>query len=77
MNAFEQMIDERIVKYARLPENQNADGTVNWNYVDADICMELNMTTECLNDYYLPYFDKAVDRYLNTMDALKGVCTAV
>lgn len=64
MNDFYRMIRDRVEKYANVAENINADGTVNWNFVDADICLELNMTKECLNNYYLPLFDKAVDNYL-------------
>lgn len=64
MNDFYRMIRDRVEKYANVAENINADGTVNWNFVDADICLELNMTKDCLNNYYIPLFDKAVDNFL-------------
>lgn len=64
MNDFYRIIRDKVAKYAVAPENINADGTVNWDFVDADICLDLNMTKECLQNYYLPLFDKAVDNYL-------------
>jgi hypothetical protein len=64
MNDFYRMIRGRVEFFAKQEENLNADGTVNWNFVDADICMELNMTTACRNDYYVPLFNKAVDNFL-------------
>ena len=64
MNDFYRMIRNKVAEYAVVEENLNADGTVNWNFVDADICMDLNMTKECLNNYYIPMFNKAVDNYL-------------
>lgn len=64
MNDFYRLIRDRVEKYAKSDENVNEDGSVNWSFVDADICLELNMTKDCLNNYYLPYFDKAVDNFL-------------
>jgi hypothetical protein len=64
MNDFYRMIRNKVAEYAVLEENLNADGTVNWNFVDADICMDLNMTDACRETYYMGYFDIAVDNYL-------------
>jgi len=64
MNDFYRMIRAKVEEYAKLDENKNEDGTVNWCFVDADICLDLNMTKACHDDYYLPMFSKAVDNYL-------------
>jgi hypothetical protein len=43
------------------PENQNANGTINWNFVDADLHIDMSLwyTTEYLN----ACFDVMVDEY--------------
>ena len=43
------------------PENQNADGSMNWNFVDADMHMDLSAfyATSYINDC----FDVMVDEY--------------
>jgi hypothetical protein len=64
MNDFYRMIRAKVEEYATLEENKTEDGSVNWDFVDADICMDLNMTDRCLQDYYLPLFNKAVDNYV-------------
>lgn len=64
MNDFYRLIRSKVAQYATSDENINADGSVNWNFVDADICLDLNMTDRCMQDYYLPLFDKAVDNFL-------------
>lgn len=67
-NDFYRLIRSKVDQYATSAENINVDGSVNWNFVDADICMDLNMTDRCIQDYYLPLFDKAVDNFLAGKD---------
>jgi hypothetical protein len=57
-----------FLKYATLAENQLEDNNVNWNFVDADLCMDgwaEKMTTyqEVFN-YHADQFelDQAADR---------------
>jgi len=53
IDAFNKAIDN--------PENQNADGTMNWNFVDSDLHIDMSLwyTTEYLNEC----FDVMVDEY--------------
>ena len=53
IDAFNKAIDN--------PENQNANGTINWNFVDADLHIDMSLwyTTEYLNEC----FDVMVDEY--------------
>ena len=64
MNDFYRLIRSKVEQYATSAENLNEDGSVNWSFVDADICLELNMTPACLRDYYMPLFDRAVNNFL-------------
>lgn len=61
---FYRVIRSKVEQYATSAENINEDGTVNWNFVDADICLELNMTDRCRQDHYIPLFNKAVDNFI-------------
>ena len=64
MNDFYRLIRSKVDQYAAAPENIQPDGSVNWDFVDADICMDLNMTPECMRDYYVDLFNRAVDNFL-------------
>lgn len=63
-NDFYRVIRSKVEQYANSAENINEDGTVNWDFVDADICMDLNLTDRCHQDYYVPLFDKAVNNFI-------------
>jgi hypothetical protein len=65
MNDFYRMIREKVEFYAQREENHFVDGSVNWAFVDADICMDLNMTERCHQEYYLQMFETAVNNYVN------------
>lgn len=64
MNDFYRLIRDKVEQYAKSAENINEDGTINWCFVDADICLDLNMTDRCREDYYVPYFNRAVDNFI-------------
>ena len=53
IDAFNKAIDN--------PENQNADGTMNWNFVDADL--HIDMSGFYSTDYLNACFDVMVDEY--------------
>lgn len=63
-NDFYRIIRSKVEQYATSAENINADGSINWDFVDADICLDLNMTPECMKNYYVDLFDKAVDNFI-------------
>ena len=44
-------------------ENIDTDGSINWNFVDADVFMETNPTANCVDLFY-QLFEEAVDYYL-------------
>lgn len=60
MNDFYRVIRERVAVAVANEENRNADGTINWNYVDADVFMQTNPTQNCVALFY-ELFDKACD----------------
>jgi len=43
------------------PENIQADGSINWNFVDSDMYMELNMYYD--GEYITACFDACADEY--------------
>jgi hypothetical protein len=64
VNDFYRIIQNKVEQYASSPENQLEDGRVNWDWVDSDICLDLNMTLECMRDYYQDLFNRAVDNFI-------------
>lgn len=64
MNDFYRVIRSKVEQYATSSENINSDGSINWDFVDADICLDLNMTPECMKNYYVDLFNKAVDNFI-------------
>jgi hypothetical protein len=59
-NDFYRVIETRVRAAVALEENRNEDGSVNWNFVDADVFMETNPTPEC-RDLYYTLFERACD----------------
>lgn len=54
--AFDQAIDNA--------ENFNADGSVNWNFVDADVYMDAN-TEGMTQEEYIKQFDELANKWEN------------
>ena len=67
---FYRLIEERVERAANNTENRNDDGTVNWNFVDADVFMETNPTANCVDLFY-QLFEEAADYYLTVYDNWK------
>ena len=63
MNDFYRMIRESVGVAANRAENINVDGSVNWDFVDADVFMEINPTKGCVDLFY-ELFNKAVDNFI-------------
>jgi len=57
---FYRVVENYVRKAVALAENRNEDGTVNWNFVDADVYMTVNPTENC-RDLYMKLFDEACD----------------
>jgi len=58
MNDFYRLIKERVQEAVQRPENLNEDGSINWNFVDADVFMETNPTPDTVAAFYY-MFEKA------------------
>ncbi|MDB4350233.1 hypothetical protein OAA38_00310 [bacterium] len=63
---FYRLIEERVERAANNTENRNDDGTVNWNFVDADVFMETNPTANCVDLFY-QLFEEAAETYEGTL----------
>jgi len=57
---FFRVVLERVRKAVANPENRNDDGSVYWEFVDADVYMETNPTEGC-RELYMNLFDEACD----------------
>ena len=55
---MQEAFDKAIVN----PENWNADGSVNWNFIDADVYMDTN-TYGMTQEEYIKQFDKLADEW--------------
>lgn len=64
MNDFYRLIRARVETAATRAENINADGSINWNFVDADVFMETNPTERCVPMFY-ELFNKACENFVN------------
>jgi hypothetical protein len=54
---LERTIERYMLEAIELEENRNEDGSINWNFVDADVYMRLNPVNETV-DLYMEIFDK-------------------
>ena len=63
---FYRLIEERVELAANNPENRNEDGTVNWNFVDADVFMETNPTKRTEGLFY-QLFEEAAEQFERTV----------
>ena len=57
-------MQEAFDKAINNAENFNADGTVNWNFIDADVYMDAN-TYGMTQDEYMEQFDKLANEWEN------------
>jgi len=56
------MLERAFNKSANLEENKLPDGTINWNFVDADLCLA-GWDTK-IGDEYIDIFDKMADDFI-------------
>lgn len=53
-----------LMLFAQLDENQNKDGSVNWNFVDSDMYTKWSVMLD--GELYTEYFEKAADKFEET-----------
>ena len=51
-NDFYRVIETRVREAVARDENRNEDGSVNWDFVDADVYMETRPSDGCVNLFY-------------------------
>jgi len=65
---FDSKFIEAFDKYANSYENQTKDGTVIWDYVDADLCIDL-WHKKLGQDQYDSFFNDMIDQFLKARRA--------
>ena len=50
-------------KAVSLVENLQLDGSVNWNYIDADVYMDMSAKKLLDDKWYMAWFNKLADDY--------------
>ena len=68
MNIPKEMM-QSFNKAVSLVENLQLDGSVNWNYIDADVYMDMSAKKLLDDKWYMVWFDKLADDY----EAANGV----
>ena len=65
---FDSKFTEAFDKYANSYENQTEDGTVIWDYVDADLCID-KWHEKLGQDQYMSWFNDMDDQFLKARRA--------
>lgn len=63
-NLIKDMVNVEVMKAALRAENRYEDGTINWNFVDADAFMAVQEAFGKSNevvDFFYDHFDNACD----------------
>lgn len=63
-NAIKDLVNAEVMKAAFHVQNRNADGSINWNYVDADAYMavrEVFGKSDAVMDEFYKHFDLACE----------------
>ena len=68
MNIPKEMM-QSFKKAVSLVENLQLDGSVNWNYIDADVYMDMSAKNILDKEWYMVWFNKLADDY----EAANGV----
>jgi len=61
------VLESHVREAADKAENINADGTINWNYVDADCYMSGTPKLFANDEMYYEAFDEIVNNYVAEM----------
>ena len=62
MNIPKEMM-QSFNKAVSLVENLQLDGSVNWNYIDADVYMDMSAKKLLDNKWYMVWFNRLADDY--------------
>ena len=62
MNIPKEMM-QSFNKAVSLVENLQLDGSVNWNYIDADVYMDMSAKNLLDDAWYMVWFNKLADDY--------------
>ena len=62
MNIPKEMM-QSFNKAVSLVENLQLDGSVNWNYIDADVYMDMSAKKILDQEWYMVWFNKLADDY--------------
>ncbi len=62
MNIPKEMM-QSFNKAVSLSENLQLDGSVNWNYIDADVYMDMSAKKLLDDKWYMVWFDKLASDY--------------
>ena len=62
MNIPKEMM-QSFNKAVSLVENLQLDGSVNWNYIDADVYMDMSAKKLLDDKWYMVWFNKLADDY--------------
>ena len=61
------VLESHVREAADKPENKNADGTINWNFVDSDCFMTGTPKLFANVEMYYEAFEEIVDNYIAEM----------
>jgi hypothetical protein len=61
------LVEAQVREAVAKEENINADGTINWNFVDSDVFMSGVMTWFPDSDQYYEVFDEIVENFIAEM----------
>lgn len=61
------VLESQVREAADKAENRNADGTIEWNFVDADCYMSGTPKLFANDEMYYEAFDEIVTNYVNEM----------
>lgn len=59
-------IEELMIQASQDSQNLNTDGSIDWDYVDGDVHMDLPQEVKMLGDSYPAFFDLVADSILES-----------
>ena len=69
ISKFSKEIKDSIKQAADRPENRYENGAINWNFVDADVCIEYGTHFELIGSL----LDEVADDMLKKIDFTEGM----
>ena len=75
MNIPKEMM-QSFNKAVSLVENLQLDGSVNWNYIDADVYMDMSAKKILDQEWYMVWFNKLADDY-EAANGIQPQCNSI